>query len=78
MKKHAGHAFFWGLLISVFGLLLMGAVNIVTATFFKSSEGSFSNILSNFIKTTSDISFWSIVFGIVIIIFGIFMWTRKE
>ncbi|VVC03274.1 Uncharacterised protein [Candidatus Bilamarchaeum dharawalense] len=74
MKKHAGKAFYLGVMTLVFGLILMGAVNFATNV---KSDGFLADVSKSMVKTTSEISFGLVVIGVLALILGIFMHTRN-
>jgi len=78
MKKHAGKFFQIGLMVSVFGLLIMGAVNIATGTILGQNYNSAPNLVQDVVGGATDASWALIIIGACLLIAGVFMITRAD
>jgi uncharacterized membrane protein YiaA len=74
MKKHAGKAFYLGVMTLIFGLMLIGAVNFATGI--KDSDGILTDSLDSMIKTVNDIALGLITIGVFALVLGMFMHTK--
>jgi hypothetical protein len=72
MKKHSGKVICSGLLIVVFGLIVMAGVSIVTESIVGTSKNAAPEIV-NLLSASGDTSWILIVIGALALVVGIFM-----
>ena len=76
MKKHAGKFLYAGIMVSVFGLLIMAAVSLATGTIL--GHGADSGFVKNVVSGATDTSWNLIVFGVCLLVISAFMFTRSD
>ncbi len=78
MKKHAGKFVCAGLLVSVFGLILMVGVLIVTNLILGARYSSAPEFIRGTVTVVGDASWIFLGLGMLVLAMGLYMHTGKE
>ncbi|MBU0527339.1 MAG: hypothetical protein ABH983_01860 [Candidatus Micrarchaeota archaeon] len=78
MKKHAGKVVCTGILVSVFGLIVMAGTMIVADRVLGAGYKSANELLQESIITIGDASWILLFVGLIVLAMGFFMHTQSE
>lgn len=73
MKKHSGNVVCAGLLVGLFGLLVMGAVMSATGLFFAPNDAALG-----IVQGANDFSLGVLALGALLLVFGLYMRTWSD
>lgn len=74
MKKHSGKVIYFGIMVGLFGLLIMGAVSAATGFIM----GGAYQAISGLVQTASDLSLALVVLGALFLGMGLYMRTGMD
>lgn len=78
MKKHAGKVVCTGILVSVFGLIVMAGTMLVADRVLGAGHKSANELLQEAIITMGDASWILLFMGLLVLAMGFFMHTQSE
>jgi|WetSurMetagenome_2_1015567.scaffolds.fasta_scaffold725994_1 hypothetical protein len=78
MKKHSGAVLYIGVMVAIFGILIMGVVNAASDLVLGSAYGSAGAQYLGIAQTVSDISLSLIIIGALFLGLGLFMRSGSD